>query len=264
MQRISVMFVISVAALTMSATPVFAQGVPPSAREARREMQEARKEYREEVRETRKNLLEELKNKFASREGFLRGFLGKRAHLVRGIISAISGTTLTVDKDGKSLTVLTGTFEKCTTKLKRRFWGNSAISEMSVGDTVNIFGFWQDEARTTIEACLVRDLSIQKRFGVFIGEVKQLTGTGWVMSTLSASRPDQTVIVSSSTKFVNRKEEMIAQADIKVGHRVRVKGLWNRETNTVTEVIHVKDYSLPTPPTGGSVPTVTATVSPTP
>ena len=133
---------------------------------------------------------------------------------------------------------------------------------MKVGDTVNVIGLWADDAHTTINAKLVRDISIQKRFGVFVGVVKSLLPTGWVMSTVSEKRGDQTVTVSGNTKFVNRKEETITQADVVAGHRVRVKGLWDRVANTVTDVTQVKDFSLPAKPT----PTVTVTpvVTPTP
>lgn len=70
-------------------------------------------------------------------------------------------------------------------------------------------------------------------------------GAGLVMSTNSEKRGDQTVTVSASTKFVNRKEDAITQEDVAVGHKVRVKGLWDKDANTVTEVTHVKDFNLP-------------------
>ena len=173
-----------------------------------------------------------------------------------GKLTAINGTTLTVEKDGKTYSVLTGTFEKCSTHLRRRFWGTSTLTEFTVGDTVNVAGKFTDESKTTIEACVVRDVSIQKRFGVFVGEVTSLTSSGWVMTTVSEKRANQTVTVTTTTKYTNRKNETITQSNIKVGDRVRVKGMWNRVINTVTEVSNVKNYSLPV--------TTSVTVTPTP
>lgn len=164
-----------------------------------------------------------------------------RAAIGTGQVTAKSGTTLTVEKDGKSYTVLTDD----KTQFRRRFWGKGSLDEILVGHQVNVIGVWTDDAKTTIQAKLVRDVSVQKRFGVFFGTVKSLTANGWVMSTVSEKRTDQTVTVSASTKFVNRKEETITQADVAVGHRVRVKGLWDSAANTVTEVTHVKDFNLP-------------------
>ncbi len=168
---------------------------------------------------------------------------GKRAVIVNGVLSALSGTTipatLTVTKNGKSYSVLVDG----KTQLRRRFWGKSTLSEMNVGDNLNVIGKWTDNAKTTIQATLVRDLSVQKRSGVFFGTVSSLSANGWVMSTVR--RGNQTVTVSSSTNFINRSGQTITQADIKVGDRVRVRGLWDNIANTITEVTQVKDYSLP-------------------
>jgi len=224
--------------------------------------QEERKETKLNLRET---IQTELRNKFGSFPGVLKNRLRQKFSFGSGLLTAINGTTLTVEKDGKSYTVLTGTFEHCKTKFQRRFWGSSSISEMTIGDKLNVIGRWQDDAKTIIEACSIRDVSIQKRFGVFLGVVTSVTPDGWVMTTFSAKRPDQSVFVSASTKFVNRKNETITKADVVVGHRVRVKGMWNNTNNTITDVTHVKDFSLPPWPfvTPTAIPVVTSTPIPT-
>lgn len=222
-------------------TPVLAENVRA----------EARKAIKAEVKE-------DMQEKAGSRPGLLRDFFMKsRAAIGSGTITGKTTTSITIQKDGKSYTVNIDS----KTQLRRRFWGKATLSEMQIGDTVNVIGLWTDDTHAAINARLVRDISIQKRFGAFVGVVKSLLTNGWVMSTVSEKRPDQTVTVSSSTKFVNRKEETITQVDVKVGDRVRVKGLWDRTANTVTEVSHVKDFSLPVRPTVTA--TITATVTPT-
>ena len=201
----------------------------------------------------RKGFVEELREKAGSRPGLLRDFLTNkgRAAIGSGTISAISGTTLTVKaKDGKQFTILTDT----KTQFRRRFWGKSSLSEMNVGDMVNVIGRWTDDAKTTIQARLVRDLSIQKRNGTFFGTVQSVSASGFVMQTLK--RGTLTVTTSASTKFVNRKGETIAKGDVIVGHKVRVGGLWDSKLNTLTEVAHVKDFSLPVKPTETQKPTL--------
>lgn len=194
----------------------------------------------------RSEIKDDLREKAGSRPGLLREFLTKgRAAIGSGKLTAKTATTLTVEKDGKSYTVNVDS----KTQLRRRFWGKATLDEMQIGDTINVIGLWADDAHTTINAKLVRDASIQKRFGVFFGQVKSLLSNGWVMSTVSDKRADQTVTVSSSTKFENRKGETITQADVKVDQKVRVKGLWDKVQNTVTEVTNVKDFSLPLRPT---------------
>lgn len=205
--------------------------------------------------QVRADIKEDRADNAGSRPGLLREFLKKgRAAIGSGTLTAKSGTTLTVTKDGKTYTVLTDS----KTQFRRRFWGKGTTDEMQVGDTLNIIGLWTDDAKTTIQARIVRDISIQKRNGIFFGTVQSVTSTGWVMTTMQ--RGNQTVTVSSTTKFVDRREQTIAQSAIMLGHKVRVRGLWDKTNSTVTEVSHVKDFSLPVKPT----PTVTTTVAPTP
>ncbi len=251
---LSIVYMVS---LLASTNPVHAETL----REARKDVGEAKKTLIQE----RKDLRLDIREKVASRVASVKAFFKSRVDVGSGKLNSINGTTLTVEKDGKVYTVLTGAFDKCTSKFRKRFWGTSSISEFTVGDLLNVSGRFQDEAKTTIEACVIRDISIQKRFGVFIGEVQSVQSTGWIMTTVGEKRANQTVTVSSTTKYTDRKEQSITQSDIKVGQRVRVKGLWNRTNNTVTEVTQVKNYSLPLKPTVSvtSAPTVTPTLTPT-
>lgn len=210
------------------------------------------REAKEELREERKNIFEQFKERMSSRTAEIKRVMSSRVVISNAKVTAKTDTTLTIEKDGKSYTVNMDS----KTQFRRRFWGKSSLTEFNVGDMVNVIGLWADDTHTTINARLVRNLSIQKRFGVFFGEVKSLLNTGWVMSTKSENRADQTVTISGSTKFENRRGETITQADVAVGHKVRVRGLWDRSLNTVTEVTNVKDFSLP-PPLAG--PTATPT-----
>lgn len=232
----------------------FAVGVP----EAVRDLREARQEVRAELKEEKKSMFENLREKTGN---MIQGLMNAgRAVILSGKVTAKTDTTLTVEKDGKSYTVNM----QNNTQLRRRFWGKSDMDEFAVGNTVNVYGTWTDENKTAINARMIRNLSIRKRFGIFFGEVKSLLSNGWVMSSVIAKRGDQTVTVSSSTQFENRKEESITQSDIQVGHRVRVKGLWDSSNNTVTEVTKVKDFNLPVRVSATVTVAATSTPSPTP
>jgi hypothetical protein len=89
---------------------------------------------------------------------------------------------------------------------------------------------------------VIRNLSIQKRFGVFFGKVKTITDTGFVMTTIQ--RGEETVTIDTA-KLINRKGESIKFSDIQINHTVRVRGLWNSTGFTITETTEVKDFSLP-------------------
>ncbi len=182
------------------------------------------------------------------------GFVVSKAVIVSGTVSSKSATQLVVSKDGKDYTVLFDSHSK----FRRKFWGVSSLDEIQVGDSVNVIGKWTDEAQTTIRAIQIRDISIQKRFGVFFGTVTSLTSNSFVMATIN--RGNQTVTPGTSTKLIDRRESLILIGDIKVGDRVRVKGLWDKTSSTIIQVTAVKDFSIPVKPS----PTPTPTASPTP
>jgi hypothetical protein len=183
--------------------------------------------------------------------------INRNAVIISGKLTAKNGNSLTISKESKTYTILVDS----KTQLLRRFWGKATLDEIQVNDTLNVYGKWTDDAKTTIQARMIRDASIQKRFGVFIGTVKSTSSTGWVITT---HRGDQTVTVDTQTKIVNRKEQTIAQSDIVVGHRVRVRGLWDMVNKTITEVTQVKDFTLPVQPKTTVTPTTTLAPTPTP
>lgn len=193
-------------------------------------------EIRKKIRETDRGLLDKIKNR--SQEMIKRRIrFGAR---LTGKIAAISENQLTVsDNEGKNYSVLVT--EK--TQLRRRFWGKANLSEFKVGDMVNVIGRYSNEEKTEIEAILIRNLSIQKRWGVFFGEVISLSDNSLVIRT--KKRDQLTVYLTSTSKIINRKGEPITMDDIKVGHKIRVKGVWDKDLKEIKEVAEVKDFSLP-------------------
>ena len=167
----------------------------------------------------------------------VQSFENKRA-TISGTVTAVGVSSITVNSSGANVQVDVTN----NTRFRRKFWGESKLSEISVGDSVQVVGKWTSDAKTGITAVLIRDTSIQKRFGTFFGTVKSLTSGGFVVSTIH--RDDETVTIGSA-KLVNRKEVTISASDVLVGHRVRVKGMWNNANKTITEVKEIKDFSLP-------------------
>jgi hypothetical protein len=206
-----------------------------------------------------------LENRIATKVGALKNFLSSRVILNNVKVISVGSNTLTItDKDGKSIVVNLDT----NTRLRRRFYGTAKISEISVNNIINVFGKWVDDTHTSILAQQIRNLSIQKRFGVFIGDITAINGNNITLKTIN--RGSQNVTVTGSTKFVDRGNKSIVQTDILVGQRIRVKGMWDSSNSTITEVTQVKDYNLPVKvkPTAGVTqtpsPTIAPTVSPTP
>ncbi|MCX6704328.1 MAG: hypothetical protein NTZ07_02680 [Candidatus Woesebacteria bacterium] len=165
-------------------------------------------------------------------------YVNKRGQLKNVKVTAKDATSITVDNEGVNVKVDI----LASTHFRRKFWGKSSLAEISIGDSVDVVGRWVKEDKTEIKAVLIRNLSIQKRFGVFFGTVKSLTDTGFVMTTIR--RGEETVTLDSA-KLINRKGQTITAGDIQIGHRVRVRGLWDSIAFTITEVTQVKDFSLP-------------------
>lgn len=174
----------------------------------------------------------------------------------------LSALTITVqDKDGKQYTVKTDT----KTQLRRRFWGKiESVSELTAGDRLTVIGQWTDDTKTVVLARLIRNISIQKRTGVFIGTVQSKSDSSYVIKTVN--RGTLTVSDFASAKIINRVGTGMTYGDIAVGHRIRVRGLWDMTNKTLTDVTEIKDFSLPVQenkPTKATTPIPTATVAPT-
>lgn len=193
------------------------------------------KREKKTIKEKIMNLIQEKKE--------LKPLRNLAAHIIDGTVTAISGTTLTVTKDGKTYTVNTDD----RTKFRRHFWGKSSLAEISVGDHLNVWGKFTNDSRTTILARLIRNLSVRKRWGAFLGTITSVSGNTLVIQTLN--KGSLTVTASGKTKLVNRREQPISMIDLQVSHRVRVKGVWDETLHMVTEVNQVKDFSLPPLPT---------------
>lgn len=157
---------------------------------------------------------------------------------LNGVIASIGTNNFVVSGTTINLTP--------TTIVLRKFGGKSGLSELSVGDQVQVLGKWTSTTKSAVDAKVVRNSSIQKRRGTFVGTVTAVTDTGFTFQPLA--RPLQTVTVSATTRYVDRKMKPITKTAVLAGHKIQVKGLWDNRLNTVTEVAGVKDYSLPASP----------------
>jgi hypothetical protein len=189
---------------------------------------------REQVRQDKMELKKDaqtIKNTIKAKLG------GKPTHITDATVTAINGSALTITKDNKSITVTTDG----STQFRRHFWGKSTFSEISVNNKVNVWGNWTDDTQTTILAKLIRNTSIMKKHGVFFGEITAKTDTS--ITIQSKERGTQTVNVSNTTKYINKAGSTIAMTDVSVSDKIRVRGLWDKTNNKITNVTEIKDFS---------------------
>lgn len=191
-------------------------------RELKKEMVQENKEV---VKEKTRNILEQAKD-------VIREKIKKQ---IKGKLTVIVGNILTIQNNQTTFTVTTTD----KTELKRRFGAASALSEFKPNDQLLVIGNRKRNtdgtlSSTDIEASYIRNMSIQRRFAVFNGEVKSITGNTITLQT--KSRGLQTVNVSSATQYME-KNVSITLSNLAVGDNLIVKGeLWDR----VNDIIDAK------------------------
>ncbi|MCS6956457.1 MAG: hypothetical protein NZM02_01235 [Patescibacteria group bacterium] len=198
-------------------------------------IKQEKKEQMKEIRKKNKNLLEEIKNQIKEKVKNLK-FEAK----IKGKIIEIGQNYLKIITDDRKqyqVNISEGT------QLRRRFWGKSTLKEFAVGNEVLIIGKFINEEKNTIEAVLIRNLSIQRRWGIFFGEVTTVSQNYLIIKT--AKKGELKVYVSEKTNLKNRKEEIIKWEDIKIKDKVRIKGVWDKDLKEIRETEEIKDFSLP-------------------
>lgn len=192
-----------------------------------------------------------------SASSLIRSQFRKAMRLLAAVVQGKSSSTLTVKKDGKEYSVDTS-----SAKINARFWGQLTLDDIQVNDKVNIWGTWTDETMTSIKARLIRDLSIQRRHATFFGTVKSIGSNSLVLDT--AKRGSQNVSYVSGP-IVNRKQEPVSFSAIRVGDKIRVRGLWDSASSAIAvdtskdRVSQVKDFTLPLRPSPSATPVPSAT-----
>lgn len=168
----------------------------------------------------------------------------KAAALVNGPITTVGTSSITVN--GITVNIASNIV------LLRRFGGKSNLKEFSATDQVQVVGKWADEGKTKIDARMVRNLSIQKRYGSFVGTLQTLSSNGFTFQP--SNRQVQTVTIGTTTRYADRTNRPITFSSLALGHRLLVRGMWDSKLNTITEVNLIKDFSLPAT-TGGQLKT---------
>lgn len=130
-------------------------------------------------------------------------------------------------------------------KLVRQYWGTSEIDEFSAGDIANVFGYLDSSDNYLVHAQTVRNVSIQRIHNTFKGVIESIDATSASFALATEERGNQTVKVTAETKIVKSvpvvciqapcppQETIGSFADLQVGMRVIVRGLWDKTLSTI-------------------------------
>lgn len=156
-------------------------------------------------------------------------FKQRSIYLAKAELKAIDGQKLTVFAREKTFTV--NVTDKTT--LRRKFGSASNLGEFVVGHILQISG--RLTAETVIDARVIRNMSIQKRNATFTGKIESFDSTNQMFTLKPVARKVVVVTVSPTTK-ITEKSKPKTFADLQVGMKVTVSGVWDTTNSTLTEV----------------------------
>ena len=206
----AVLMVVQLFAVQVSRAQIPARGL---LRDLKKELIQDKKEI---VKEKTQNILEQVKNVIKE----------KIKKHIKGTLTTIAGNVLTVQQGQTNLTIRVTD----KTEFKRKFGGTSSLSEFNPNDQLIVIGNRNTEG-TEIEASYIRNMSIQRRFAVFAGEVIAMSSNTLTLKTVG--RGTQTAMILSNTTY-KEKNKAITFTDIQIGDKILVKGeLWDRVSDTI-------------------------------
>lgn len=151
--------------------------------------------------------------------------LNFEARLTATLKSKTNNNLVVADQNGRDYQVVINS----STSFKPKYWGNITLDDFLPGDKVNVIGNWQGN---TVKAVLVRNLSNETRWGVFLGDIISVDKSSLVISNRNHGK--LTVIFGNKTIPTN----------LNIGDRVRVKGIYNPKNAKITSIDEVKDFSI--------------------
>jgi hypothetical protein len=154
----------------------------------------------------------------------------------QAILKTIDGQILTVTVKDKVYAVSVSD----KTKLLRKYGAKSNLAEFKVGHKLQVYG--KRTAELTMSASLIRNSSIEKKRGTFLGVIESLDLANQKFVLKPTNRAKVTVTVSAATKIIY-KSKTLSFADLAVGSKLAVAGVWDKSDNTVTEVSKIVTIS---------------------
>lgn len=146
--------------------------------------------------------------------------VAKTGNLVRGKITSISGTTISLtDKNNTAYTI-----DASQAKTIRRFGASTAVANLQVGDMLSAHGTLNG---TTLTADWIRDVSLQGMNSAFLGKVTAVNGSSFAVQTKGRG----TLTINTDAATVFKKGTL---TDVAVGKTILAKGVWDTTNKNLT------------------------------
>lgn len=170
--------------------------------------------------------LEKLTEKRASKSATRkndRSESRRRSH-IKGEITAISGTTITLQTKKEEIKTVFTNEETKFIQIQKGGKKDITISDLKVGDRIAAVGIAKDEANGIAKFVVRLDKPDKNKHSVF-GEVKKVSGSEITIShIIHKDKPETTVKVTDDTKIKIKGKESASIEDVKVGDKVAASG----------------------------------------
>lgn len=159
--------------------------------------------------------------------------------IVKGDLVSVSKDIITVSKDNEQFDIEVDGQAKVLSK----YYAKIEPKDLKRGDLISIWGKWVDQAKTKIQAKLVRDLSQEIRKGLINGTFKNTDDAHFTVTR--ANGKEYKVALGNDTVIINRKGQTIVYTDLKDGDHLAVSGFLNPSNLTMAKTLKIRDLSLP-------------------
>ncbi len=147
--------------------------------------------------------------------------------------AALSGTLKSIGTNSLVLSSWGGDWTitwTASTSLLRKFEGHGSLTELMVGDNMQVKGKVNTNSPWTIDARMVQDNSIQTRSASFSGTISNLNGNTFTLTT--KKRGALQVMVNADAK-IRVGDATGSLADLANGMMVSASGVWNTSHSTL-------------------------------
>lgn len=168
----------------------------------------------------------------------ITNFRARPAFFNKAKLVAVADKALTVDYNKSIYKILINE----QTRLMRRYGGVAKLEEFKANQLLLISG--KRISPDTIEAKYIFNWSIEKYQGAYVGVIDSISLDNAVVILKTTSRGPLTIRLEEGSKILHRNDEK-SLADLVVGAKVVVTGLWDKQAKTITEIQKIVVLIMP-------------------
>ncbi|MEK7188113.1 MAG: DUF5666 domain-containing protein [Patescibacteria group bacterium] len=157
-----------------------------------------------------------------------------RVNISDARVMNISGSVITATTSWGGFTMVWTINVNGNTNFNARYGGVLNLENIAPGDHISVKATITGNGPTVL-ASAITDLSMQRRNATFLGTITSINSGAQSFVVNTKERGSQTILVSSSTKFLGTLNNFSA---LTIGAKVQTSGIWNSDQNSL-QAAHV-------------------------